>query len=903
MQLRSRFKSLVRNFLRKSAIESELDEELQSYAAMLADEKAASGVSPAEARRHTLAELGGLEQIKQSVRGQRTGITLELLWQDARYALRQLAHNRAFSITAVLTLALGIGATTAIFSAVFALLLRPLPYSDPGRLVFLTAKTPVMRSDTLLSQDFVAAQGAVKSFREIAGYNFMIQNLTGAGDPVRVTRAGVSANLFSILGVVPNLGRLFPSEDERPEGKSWVVLGDRLWRTQFHADPQVIGKTLVLDGKQQIIIGVLPQRFSFPDLTLDPDLYVLLNLPRDTDLAASRVSFGINTIGLLRPGVSRQQAQTELQTFLLARAHAAPPIFSQFLAGRQAEVVPLQQHIAGNNREPLLILLACVSAVLLIACANVANLQLARAVSRRHETALRGTLGASRLRLLKQFLVESLVLSSLAAALGIALAWILTSLVRYFGTVDASKLESRMAQLFQLPFSKLSASFQLNAWVLAFTIGLVLATTVFFGLIPAITGSRQDLRAALQSAATRISQGRDQRFLRNGLLVFEVALAVILLASSGLLIRSFVNVMRYDSGFDPSNTLTATTLLNSPRYTEPGPATRNFINDLLLRLRALPGVQSAAISSAMPLQFAGSTAVTFGPPMPPPPMAARQNVTIVSVTPDYFHVFGNPILEGRSFNSEDTDKSPLVAIVNQAFARRYFDGNALGKQLNRFVGTNQFAATTVVGVAQDLRHNGLEREVEPEFYIPEEQAPSEEINIALRSTADPVLLSNAMRKAVLAIDAQQPLFDIETMDQRVASQVAQRRLIMLLITGFALLAVILSAVGVYGVFAYSVAQRTPEMGIRLALGASRQRLLGMIIAQAAGLIVTGGILGITGSFLLSHLLTNMLVGVRPHDAVSFLLAWILMTTIALIASTLPAAHAARTDLVSVLHSE
>ena len=903
MQFLSRFESLMRNLLRKREVDADLEEELESYTAMLADEKIAAGISRSEARRSTLAELGGIEHIKQSVRDERTGITFELLWQDVRYALRQLARNRAFCVTAVLTLALGIGATTAIFSAVYALLLRPLPYPDSVRLVYVSAKSPVMRADLLLSQDFVAAQTTLKSFRELAGYNFMIQNLTGTGDPVRVTRAGVTANLFSILGAVPSLGRLFTSNDERPDGPPYVVLSDRLWRTQFNADTQVIGKTLTLDGKQQFIIGVLPQRFSFPDLTLEPDLYVLLDLPRETDLAASKVSLGISTIGLLRPGVSRQRAQAELQTFFLARANAAPPIFAHFLAGRQAEVAPLQQHIAGNNREALLILLACVSAVLLIACANIANLQLVRAVSRRHETALRGALGASRLRLVKQSLIESSVLSSVAAMVGLALAWVLTSLVRYSGAVGASKPESRFAQLLQIPFGKLSAGFQINAWVLAFTIGLALLTTVLFGLIPAITGSRLDLRTALQSAAMRISQARDLRFLRHSFLVVEVALAVVLLASSGLLIRSFVNVMRYDSGFDPSNTLTATTLLYSPRYTAPGQATQIFINDLLTRLRALPGVEAASIASAMPLQFAGSTAISFGPPMPPPPVAARQNAIVVSVTPDYFRVVGNPIVQGRAFAPDDTDTSQFVAIVNQAFAKRYLDDNALGKRFNRFVGTNQFAPLTIVGIAQDLRHNGLEQEVEPEFYIPEAQAPSGEVNIALRSATDPTILANAMRKAALAVDSLQPLFDIQTMDQRVADQVAQRRLLMLLVACFALLAVILSAVGVYGVFAYSLSQRTQEMGIRLALGASRRRLISLIVAQAARLIAAGGTLGIAGAFLLSRLLAGMLVGIRPHDTLSFSLAWVLMTMIALIASMIPASHAARTDLVSVLHAE
>jgi predicted permease len=557
---------------------------------------------------------------------------------------------------------------------------------------------------------------------------------------------------------------------------------------------------------------------------------------------------------------------------------------SRIFAGRRADVEPLQRHIAGDNRESLLILLACVGAVLLIACANVANLQLARAVSRRHETALRAALGASRRRLIRQLLVESLVLSSFAALLGLALASILTALVRHAGTVNTSQPASRIAQLLQLPFGKLSAAFQINAWVLAFTIGLALVTTLLFGLAPAFSGSRLDLRTALQSAAMRLTQAREQRLLRHSLLVIEVALAVVLLASACLLVRSFVNVMRYDSGFDPSNTLTGTTLLDSPHYTPPGEATRNFIRDLLARLRALPGVQSAAVASALPLQWAGtSTAVTFGPPMPPPPIAARQSVTVISLTTDYFHAVGNPILQGRAFTIDDTATSSPVAIVNQAFAKRYFGGNALGKQFNRFVDTNRFAPVDIVGIAQDLRHNGLEQQVQPEFYLPEEQAPSGEINIALRSTTDPTVLANAMRQAVLAVDPEQPLFDIQTMDQRVSGQVAQRRLIMLLIACFALLAVILSAVGVYGVFAYSVSQRTQEMGIRLALGASRRGLLGLIVAQAARLIALGGVLGVGAALLLSKLLASMLVGIKPHDALSFSFAWILMTIVALLA--------------------
>ena len=402
-----------------------------------------------------------------------------------------------------------------------------------------------------------------------------------------------------MLGVVPQLGRLFTHDEDRPDGPPVVILSDHLWRNHFHADPSIVGKSVALNGKLQTIIGVLPRRFSFPDLTLEPDVYVPIDLSRDTVISISKPIWDVLAIVLLRPGVSPQQAQAELQTFYQARLHKAIPEIVSYYKSMQVTVEPLQRHIAGDSRKPLFILLACVAAVLFIACANVANLQLARAVSRRHETALRGALGASHLRLIRQFLVESLVLSSFAAALGLVIAIIVTSLVRQTGTLDTSQPSSRISQLLQLPFGKLSAVIQINGWVLLFTIGLALVTTLLFGLAPAISGSRLDLRTALQSAAMRLTQAREQRFLRHSLLIIEVALAVVLLASASLLVRSFVNVMRYDSGFDSSDTLTGTTLLIGPRYTSPAadhqlnpePQTmRRFIDDLLAKLQSLPGV-------------------------------------------------------------------------------------------------------------------------------------------------------------------------------------------------------------------------------------------------------------------------------------------------------------------------
>lgn len=541
---------------------------------------------------------------KAAVRGVRESFA-ELFWQDVRYGLRQLGRNRGFTLTAVITLGLGIGATTAIFSAVYSLLLRPLPYYDASRLVSISDA----HSAPLLDPDFVAAESESRSFEELAGFHTDLQdNLTGVGDPVRVTRAAVTANFFPTLGVLPQLGRNFSPSEDWSGGPNVVLLSDHLWRNKFNADARIVGKAITLNGASYTVIGIVPRTFSFPSPYLEPDLYGSAVLERDTTVSFTKGIWGIQTIARLRPGVTVEQAQAEIQAFFQARAQGYPAVLADWAKTRQAKVETLQRHLTGDDRKPLYILLFSVAAVLLISCVNVANLQLARAVSRRHETALRGALGASRLRLIRQFLIESLLLSSLASVLGLAIAFFVTSMIRHTSSVDASQAPSRVTQVLRLPFGKLSAAIHVDGWVLAFTVGLALATTLLFGLAPAISGTRTDLRNALQSARLRISSGRDQRLLRHSLLVMEVGLAVALLASAGLLVRSFVRVMSYDSGFDASNTLTGITALKSGAESLSGPSTLwpreryfNFYDQLLPRLKALPGVQFAALTSTLPL--------------------------------------------------------------------------------------------------------------------------------------------------------------------------------------------------------------------------------------------------------------------------------------------------------------
>lgn len=576
------------------------------------------------------------------------------------------------------------------------------------------------------------------------------------------------------------------------------------------------------------------------------------------------------------------------------------PFFVNWAEGRQIVAQPLQRYLTGDDREPLLILLACVAAVLLIACTNVANLQLARTVTREPEMALRGALGAGRLHLIRQSLVENLTLSAMASVLGLAIAAAVAWLIRQSGGPGEFSSGSPVADLLQAPFGKLSAAVAVNGWVLVFTAGLALLTTILFGLAPAIGSSRADLRTGLQGAARGVSSGRQQRGLRSVLLASEIGLAVLLLSGAGLLIRSFAHVLQNGTGFDPRQCLTAKVQRNYPEEPE---KTRAFAQQLLPRLKALPGVHVAAISSALPLEHIyRSRTLVFGDG-PPLPVGQRPDARTVSITPDYFAATGTSLLQGRTFTDQDNAAAVPVAVVNQAFARKYFNGDALDKQFRINLEHGVFIPITAVGIVQDVHYDGLESDIQPVIYLPFDQVPEREVNILLRSSVEPASLGAAMHKAVIETDPTQPLFDVATMESRLSQSLAQRRLIMLLIAAFAMLAMMLAGVGVYGVFSYWVSQRRQELAIRLALGSSRRELLHLIVSQAMRLILAGGIVGIAGAWFLDRLLASMLVGIPVHDPVSLSLAGALMTLIALVGCSLPARSAVRTNVISVLHSE
>jgi predicted permease len=909
MQPWSRFIAGLRNLLRKPQVESQLDDEVRAYVDMVADERMASGMAPSEARRTALADFGGVEQVKQAVRNGRAGTFAESLGQDVRYGFRQLRRNPAFTWTAVITLGLGIGATTTIFSAVYALLLKPLPYPAANRLMNLSQSWPKRNADTMpmVSPDFVAAQSTVKSFQSLAGFaDFGDRNLTGTGDPVRVKTVMMTANFLPMLGIVPQPGRNFLNSEDRVGGPAVALLSHRLWESKFQGDPSIVGRAVTLDGKIKTVVGVLPAHFLFPDPGIEPDVLVPAAFDPDTNLSRQKSILIVNTTARLRDGVTERQAQAELQAFAENRAKTYPASFGPVADGRQILMEPLQRYMTGDDRQSLLLLLFCVGAVLLIACANVANLQMARAITRRHETAVRGALGAGRRRLARQFLVESLTLAMLATVLGLTIAIAATWLIRQGGMPGEFAGSSKVAQLIRTPFGKLSAAVQVDGGVLLFTVGLVLITTVLFGLAPAISGSRTDLRTALQGTGLRMSSGRDQRWLRNVLLVAEIGLAVILLTASALLMRSFAHVLHNDSGFDPSQSLTGITQFQGG---SPSATVKRFVDQLLQRLTAIPGVRNASLSSALPLDksiFCPNTMLVIGEG-PLPPSHEWQEGCVISISPDYFHAAGTLVLKGRAFSDEDNAASAPVAIVNEEFGRIYFKGDALGKRIRTNILAKDlardFTYRAIVGIVQDVHYNSPEGNVQPAIYLPLDQAPLGRVDLLLRSDVAPASLTTAMRRAVTLTDAKQPLFDVATMDERVADAMAPRRLVMLLTACFAVLAIVLSGVGVYGVFAYSVSQRTQEMGIRLALGSTRGGVLRLVVIQAARLVALGGILGLSTAFALSRLLNSLLIGVTPHDPVAFALAWALMTFVALLASTIPATQAARTDLVSVLHSE
>jgi putative ABC transport system permease protein len=796
---------------------------------------------------------------------------------DLKYALRMLAKSPGFTAIAILTLALGIGANTAIFTVANALLLRPLPYKDPARLVRISTGEGAGRGP-YLSYPFLTVLAKNRSFSGIAAYGAESFNLSGRGEPEQIVAERVTWNLFDVLGVQPVAGRTFRPEEDQPGGAPVVIISTELATQLFNSDTAAIGQNLSLDSRDYTVIGVLPAKFSTPLLGRKVDIFA----PRITELSIvtpQRIAIGgmyFEGLGRLKPGVSPEQAQAETAVLYQQYKHDKPGNFDATVSITMS-VVELQQDLVANVRTTLLMLSVAVGFVLLIACANVASLLMSRALGRSREFAVRTALGAGRGRLVSQMLTESVVMSMLSGATGIAIGFALTRIL-------AAYSQSNFPQM---------AEVSIDANVLLFTVGISILSGLLFGLVPSLQLSNFDLNKMLrdEGRGTVGSRGRDRA--RGFLVVAQVALSMVLLVGSGLLVRSFIRMRNESPGFQPAGTLTMQTYLPPARYPQP-PQRIRFYTDALRNIHSVPGVQSGSISTALPVVANHGTPVLFeGQPIVS--LGQRPVLLIQSISPDYPKTMGIPIIAGRAFTEHDDPQATPVIIVNQRSARRFWPNqNPLGKHVT--VGNLQ-PPFEVVGVLGDAKNLSLAGAPGGEVFLPYPQLASPLLYFSVRTSLDPHSLASALRAQIAAADRDQAVTEIQTMQERLESASASPRFTMLLIGAFSVTALILAMVGIYGVIAYSVAQRTQELGIRIALGAARLDILRLVVGNGVLLALAGIAIGLAGSIALKQVMTSsgMLYETSATDPLTLIASSLLFLSVAAAASYVPARRATRID--------
>ncbi|MGA3075352.1 MAG: ABC transporter permease [Bryobacteraceae bacterium] len=885
-----RLKNLCRNILRKQRADHDLDREIHSYLDLLAEEKTRSGMTRDEALAQARRELGSVEQIKENVRDIRMGVSMDNLLQDVRYGLRVLKRNPGFAATAILTLALGIGATTAIFSVVDAIVFKPLPFPNAARLVRIRSVVAAAGAGGGVASypDFLDLRARNHVFEGMAAVHTNDFTLIGPREPLHIPGAVVSAQLFSMLGVSPALGRSFlPAEDSPAAagGANPVILSGGLWQRQFGSDPAVLGRGIHLGDQMFTVVGVMPPAFQYPIQAEPVELWttIALDLRGGVNaVAAQRGAHYLDVAGVLKPGVEIRQAQSELAAIAanLNREHPDNK-------ARTVRIVPEIQSLIGPIRDPLLVLLGAVGCVLLIVCVNVANLLLARATGRRKEMAVRAALGAGRLRAARQLFTESVSLGLLGGALGLALA--LASLRLLVRLIPA-----------QVP--RLDA-IGLDGRVLAFAFLISLAAGILFGLAPALRVSRISLTASLRESGRGAgSGGREHNRVRNTLVVSEVALAVVLLLGSSLLLQSFRHLTQADPGFNRSHVLTFQ--LDSPagRADAQIPA---FYRDIVAQIGLLPGVQSSSAVASLPLT-GENFLLSVEAEGQPTPMASRPSVDFNAIEPNYFRTLGIALAAGRDFTERDDSKSTPVVIVNRAFAARFFPSqNPIGKHVRPGIGggAGEPPMREIVGVSGDVKQSDPGSAAAPEIYAPLAQVRLDPVYIVARTANDPRSIIAPARREVAALDRTAPIYHTETLDQYFAESVAAPRFVTLLLTGFAGLALLLASVGIYGVISYIAAQRTHEIGIRLALGARKGEILRMVIAKGLAPALAGLAIGVAAALRLTRLLSSLLYGVSPTDTVTFAAVSLILMGVALLACYIPARRAAKTDPMISLRYE
>jgi putative ABC transport system permease protein len=807
---------------------------------------------------------------------------METLWQDLRFGFRQLLSKPGFALIAVLSLALGIGANTAIFSLVDAVLLRPLPFRAPERLVMVwedAAKIGFPRN-TPAPANYADWKAQNQVFEDMAALRWGSYNLTDEGEPERVEAQAVTANFFPLLGVTPVLGRVFTPEEDQPGQNTVVLLSYGLWQRRFGGDPALVGKELLLDGQKRSVIGVMPPGFQF--LAKETGLWVPMAFsPQEL---ANRGGHYLTVVARMKPGVALAQARADMAT-IMQRINRDNPVHG-FEIG--SAVISLREQLAGDVRPALLVLFVAVGFVLLIACANIANLLLARGAARYREIAVRTALGAGRKRIVRQLLTESVLLAVTGGVAGLLFAWLSFSFLKQI-------IPDSMA---------LNAGVKIDATIFGFTLLLSLLTGVVFGLAPALQAAKVDLNEALKQSGGRTGTGTGHRRLRGALVVIEVALALVLLVGAGLLIQTFLRLRALDIGVNPENVLTLRTTLPRNRYGEL-PKRAAFYQQVLERVRALPGVVSAGYTTAVPLTWKGGTngfSIEGREPKPGQDANSRQ------ASVGYLETMGIKLRQGRFFDDHDDTQAQPVSIINELMARQYWPGeSALGKRFKLGPPDSPRPWVTVVGVIGDVKEMGLEAPPKAEMFFPYLQQPDTLWNmprdLTVRTTGDPLSLAASVRQAVWSVDRIQPVSNIRTMDDILSEEVAQRRIGMTLLVAFAALALLLASLGIYGVMSYAVTQRTQEIGIRMALGAGRPAVLLMVLADGLRLAGAGVALGLGVSFALTRLMTGLLFGVSASDPRTLVGVTLLLTAVALLACYLPARRATKVDPMIALRYE
>jgi putative ABC transport system permease protein len=806
---------------------------------------------------------------------------MESLLQDVRYGLRMLLKAPGFTIVAVLTLTLGIGANTAIFSVVNSVLLRPLPYDEADKLMLLSERSPQLEGMSISYPNFLDWRQQQSSFEHIAVFRRQSYNLTGTGEPERLVAGQVSAEMFPALRVQPARGRTFTAEEDKPGAELVTVLSHGLWQRRFGSDENILGQTLNLNGKQYTVIGVMPPDFIFPSRV---ELWTPVGQEYSNPGWQHRGNHpGLYGVARLNPGVTLEQARADMNTI----AEGLERQYPDTNVGGRVTITPLHENVVRDIRPSLLFLLGAVGLVLLIACVNVANLLLARAATRQKEIAIRTALGAGRLRLVRQLLTESMLLALAGGALGVLLAkWGVALLI----AINPNNIPR-------------SREIGIDATVLAFTLGVSILTGVIFGLVPALHASKPDLNETLKEASRGSTTG-PRHLLRSTLVVAEVAMALMVLIMAGLVMRSFYHLQQVKPGFNPASMLTFQVSLPQAKYPDEQQRVI-FFNEVLDRIGSLPGVQAVGGATGLPLGNNGNQTSFTIEGQPPPEAGHTPLMEVVNATPEYFKTMGIPLLQGRTFTEQDGKDAPLVIVIDESFAKQYWpDGDALGKRVNFGGGGANNPMLTVVGIVGRVKMEGLNAESNRvQGYRPYKQAAWGGLTVVARTATDPSSLATTACEQVLAVDPDQPIFNIRTMEQIWDDSVARERLTTLLFSIFAGVALILAAVGIYGVMAYSVNQRTHEIGIRMALGARPRDVLRLVVGHSLALTIIGVVIGLVAAIILTRLMTGLLFGISATDPVTLAVISLLLVGVAATASFIPAMRAMKVDPMVALRYE